>query len=153
MGMKVKFNPYELSARIETAGDKAVRNAIRGLQSAAEDIAETASAMAPRDTGALEGAIRVTRAAQGRDALGRFTRAGVTVYIDPLAMNPDTDEYVTDYASIMHWELTPYGELQLGEKSKQKGGEVGGGFIERALEEHIDDIEETVADQVSRALR
>lgn len=153
MGMKVKFNPYELSARIETAGDKAVRNAIKGLQNVAEDIAETASAMAPRDTGALERSIRVTRAGQGRDALGRFTRAGVTVYIDPLATNPDTDEYVTDYAAIMHWELTPYGELQLGEKSEQKGGDVGGGFIERALEERIDDIEETVADQVSRALR
>lgn len=152
MGISVKFNRAELSASMERAKGTVMRGAIKGLQIAGETIAETASAMAPRDTGALERSFRVEEAQQGRDAFGRFGKAGVTVYVDPLAENPDTGELVTDYAGIMHEELTPYGELQLGPKSREKGGEVGGGFLERALEEHTDEIEGTTAKQVSKAL-
>ena len=152
MGLKVNFNRAELSANLERAKGSVMRNVTKGLQIAGEDIVETASAMAPRDTGALERSFRVTDAAQSRDAGGRFAKAGVTIYIDPLATNPDTEKSVTEYAGIMHEELTPYGEMQLGPGSAAKGGEVGGGFLERALEAHIDDIEETVANQVNKAL-
>ena len=152
MGMKANFNMRQLSAGLERAEGVVIKNVMRGLRRKGEDIVETASAMAPRDTGALESAFRVTEAVQGRSAIGRFERARVVVYIDPLATNPDTDELVTDYAGIMHDELTPYGDLQLGKKSREKGGEVGGGFLERAIEEHIDEVEETVVDQVSKAL-
>ncbi len=109
--------------------------------------------MAPRDTGALERSFRVSQAEQARDVSGRFGKAGVIVYIDPLAENPETGQAVTEYAGIMHEELTPYGELQLGEGSREKGGGVGGGFLKRALDEHADEVERVTAKQVEKALR
>lgn len=152
MGLKVKFNASELSARIETIKGAVVKNAMKALEKSGEQIAETASAFAPRDTGALESAFRVARVGQDRDALGRFQRASVTVYVDPYAENPDSGELVTRYSEIMHEELTPYGDMKLGKGSIAKGGQVGGGFLERAIEAHIDEIEETAANQVKGAL-
>lgn len=153
MGVKVNFNRSELSAALERAKGTVMRNVVNGLQITGETIAETASAMAPRDTGALERSFRVSKAEQARDASGRFGKAGAIVYIDPLAENPDTGEAVTEYAGLMHENLTPYGELQLGEGSREKGGDVGGGFLERALNEHVDEIERVTAKQVEKALR
>ena len=153
MGVKANFNRAELSAALERAKGTVMRSAMKGLQISGETIAETASAMAPRDTGALEHSFRVSQAEQARDTSGRFGKAGVIVYIDPLAENPETGQAVTEYAGIMHENLTPYGELQLGEGSREKGGGVGGGFLKRALDEHADEVERVTAKQVEKALR
>jgi hypothetical protein len=112
------------------------------LRAKANEVKELAQKMAPVDKGNLEQAIKVSGESGGvvRDALGRFARQEIDVYVDmemPIEDRPD--KTIGDYAYIMHEHLTPAGPLKLGEKSseKQQGQNeiVGGKYLERALEE------------------
>lgn len=130
----------ELRYLLEQTGKKAVEGVINQMKEEGREIRDLARKMAPVDEHNLERAIKVRAVGGGRDSAGRFARKSVEVFVDE-----DTDvpskpgRTVGEYAYIMHEHLTPYGHLRLGEKSLQKqGGQpelVGGGYLERAVEE------------------
>jgi hypothetical protein len=136
---------------VDTTAKKRVRAM---LIRRAYNIRDMARKMAPVDTGDLEKGIKIAGDVSGaRDALGRFSRVEVEVYIDmnaPVADRPG--KKLGDYAYEMHEHLTPYGRLQLGEKSRAKQGgsdvTVGGGFLERAAEMFEKAIDEELLDIV-----
>lgn len=137
---------------VDTTAKKRVRAM---LIRRAYNIRDMARKMAPVDTEGLEKGIKIAGDTSGaRDALGRFARIEVEVYIDmdaPVADRPG--KKLGDYAYEMHEHLTPYGRLQLGEKSRAKqssssGVMVGGGFLERAAEMFEKAIDEELLDIV-----
>jgi hypothetical protein len=140
MGVKVSgiIDTQTMLLNVDTTAKKRVRSM---LIRRAYNIQDMARKMAPIDTGDLEKAIKVIGdGPASRDTLGRFTRVEIEVYIDmeaPVEGRPG--KKMGDYAYEMHEHLTPYGRLQLGEKSRAKqagsaGVMVGGGFLERAAE-------------------
>lgn len=150
MGVKVKFDLGALKAALQGAGEKAHRHATAGLVESAHIIAETAQLYAPYKTGALERAIKVDEPRQSRGADGRFGSVTVPIYVDG-------DDGVEDYAGLMHEGLEPYGdgEFKLGKGSQAKDGGtgvVGGKFLERAIEENVDEIQETVLKELRKVL-
>lgn len=130
------------------------RRAVRKLHEKALEIAALAKKYAPIDEANLEKAIKVfpevmpeTRV---RNSAGQFVRQDVFVYVDtdmPVPQRPG--KTVGDYAYTMHEHLTPFGPLNLGERSvaKQFGQRemVGGKYLERAMNE----IGESVVGEVS----
>lgn len=130
------------------------RRAVRKLHEKALEIAALAKKYAPVDEANLEKAIKVfpevmpeTRV---RNSAGQFVRQDVFVYVDtdmPVPQRPG--KTVGDYAYTMHEHLTPFGPLNLGERSaaKQSGQRemVGGKYLERAMNE----IGESVVGEVS----
>lgn len=134
-------NVSEMLINLDSKGRRRV---VSALYKAAQDTLRLARAMAPVDEANLEKAIKL-RPEGGvqrmRDEYGRFARTEIEVYIDmdmPALERPG--KTVGDYAYEIHEHLTPYGFMQLGEKSQRKqsrnnGIEVGGGFLDRAAAE------------------
>ena len=129
------------------------RRAVRKLHEKALEIAALARKYAPIDEGNLEKVIKVYPETIGerlRNEAGQFVRQEVFVYVDtdmPVPERPG--ETVGKYAYTMHEHLTPFGPLNLGERSaeKQSGQRemVGGKYLERAMNE----IGESVIGEVS----
>lgn len=140
----------QLFVRLDTTAKKRVMSV---LIKRAYQIRDTARKMAPVDEGNLEAAIKVRGdTGRERDAFGRFQRSEVDVYIDTDMPVPDRPGHtVGDYAYEIHEHLTPAGTMRLGDKSELKqqtqNEEVGGGFMDRAVEAVIDSTldEELVA--------
>lgn len=147
MGVKVS-GIEELRLLLEQSGEKAVRGVFNKMVEEAGQIRDLARQYAPVDEGNLEAAIKVEVEGGGRDDRGRFVRKAVAVYIDPNTPAED-GKTVGEYAWLMHEHLTPYGPLQLGERSqaKQSGqsGMVGGKFLERAASEREKDMVKRLA--------
>jgi hypothetical protein len=117
------------------------------LKACAEDGADIARQMAPRDKTNLENAIKVRFEGTDRNALGQFVKGGgaYVIYVDnDVPIEGRKGKTVGDYAWEMHEHLTPAGPLNLGLESieKQKGSNVvvGGKFLERAAEAMRGDI-------------
>jgi len=128
----------QIFLNIDTTAKKRIRAA---LIKCAYGIRDAARRMAPRDTGDLEKGIKVRGDIGGaRDALGRFARVEVEVFIDmDMPVEDRPGKTLGDYAYEMHEHLTPYGPLKLGPKSQAKQSAnpdmvIGGGFLERALD-------------------
>lgn len=124
------------------------RRAVKKLHEKAVEIANLARKYAPIDEGNLEKAIKVfpeTIGERARNEAGKFVRQEVFVYVDldmPVPERPG--ETVGKYAYTMHEHLTPFGPLNLGERSaeKQSGQRemVGGKYLERAMNEIGDSV-------------
>lgn len=124
------------------------RRAVKKLHEKAVEIANLARKYAPIDEGNLEKAIKVfpeTIGERARNEAGQFVRQEVFVYVDldmPVPERPG--ETVGKYAYTMHEHLTPFGPLNLGERSveKQSGQRemVGGKYLERAMNEIGDSV-------------
>lgn len=124
------------------------RRAVKKLHEKAVEIANLARKYAPIDEGNLEKAIKVfpeTIGERVRNEAGQFVRQEVFVYVDldmPVPERPG--ETVGKYAYTMHEHLTPFGPLNLGERSaeKQSGQRemVGGKYLERAMNEIGDSV-------------
>lgn len=130
------------------------RRAVRKLHEKALEIAELARKFAPVDEANLEKAIKVfpekMPETRERNAAGQFVKQDVFVYVDTdMAVPSRPGKTVGDYAYTMHEHLTPFGPLNLGERSaeKQSGQRemVGGKYLERAMNE----IGESVVGEVS----
>ena len=111
--------------------------------------------MAPIDKGNLEDAIMVTDSGGGRNDLGQFVRKSVDVFVD--GDHPANGMHtVGEYAMDMHENLTPYGDLKLGplSQAKQAGSPVivGGGFIERAVEQIFEQEGDKLGEACNAAL-
>lgn len=130
------------------------RRVVRKLHEKALEIAALAKKYAPIDEANLEKAIKVFPEVMPekrvRNSAGQFVRQDVFVYVDtdmPVPQRPG--KTVGDYAYTMHEHLTPFGPLNLGERSaaKQSGQRemVGGKYLERAMNE----IGESVVGEVS----
>lgn len=138
----------------------AKRRSVGKLIDAGEKIQKIAIAMAPRDLGNLEHAIKMDPepgSGRQRNELGQFVRTEVQVYIDMDMPVEDPhrkeDAVVGDYAYVAHEHITPMGPKGLGPNSIQKQlenptVEVGGGFMTRAA----DMVEQDLADSIIEAL-
>lgn len=155
--MSIKVYGIEtLMASIEQGGARAANGVIDEMRKIGLEIRDKARENAPVDKGDLEKAIKMRDAGGGRSgSSGRFLRKSIEIYIDQEMSSSDgSGKTVGDYAYEMHEYLTPYGSLNLGPKSVSKqaftGGLVGGGFLERA----IDEISETLMERlVKRSIR
>lgn len=152
MGVKVEgiISVEQMLLNLDTTGRKRV---LKKLYAQALAVRDLARKFAPREFGNLEEAIKVRPDELGvaRDAMGRFTRQEIEVYVDadmPVPERPG--KTVGDYAYEIHEHLYPYGYWNLGEDSvaKQAGQSemVGGGYLERAAEEIEDHIDEVLLD-------
>lgn len=150
---KVTCDIDGLMAVLERAGNDAANGAEAELKRGALEIQKLAIAYAPVDEHNLENAIKVDL--DERDSKGRFKKERhYYVYVDENA--PGTGgKPVGEYATIMHEELTPYGSgfYQLGEGSRNKGGAVGGKFLERAFAEKTKHIIQQCRYAISRVFR
>lgn len=156
--MNKKFTDVKtISYRISQIRERAIRGALKGMRKSANEIAQTAKDFAPVDEKRLVEAIRVRTKGGGRDLLGRFVRKEVQVYIEGRLRRSDGTT-VARYAAIMHELLAPYGAgfYKLGKKSQAKasaGYDVGGKFLERALEEHRRGVLSKAAIEVKKEIR
>lgn len=102
---------------------------VQAVSAAGEHIVEAAQARAPRDTGALEGAIdyKLIRRVTDRS----YT---VVVFVDDTKTR---NKKGADYSGFAHDQIQPAGPKGLGERSQDKQSassvEVGGDFIVRAM--------------------
>lgn len=146
------YGDGELKLNLERLADTTGNQLFLAMLQEAERIRDLAKEFAPVDDYNLVEAIKTD--VEARDALGRFKRKEVTVFVDMEKQNDD-GTVVADYAMLIHEYLQPYGsgDLNLGKKSQQKDAGrrvVGGKFLERAiLERALPMIEklEAVAEQ------
>jgi hypothetical protein len=131
----------QMFIRLDTTAKRRVMNV---LIRRAYRIRDTARKMAPEEHGNLEAAIKVRGdGGRERDAFGRFQRSEVEVYIDTDMEVPERPGHtVGDYAYEIHEHLEPAGLMQLGDRSRLKQEtvdvQVGGAFMDRAVEAEID---------------
>lgn len=136
----VQCDVEELSYLLMQVGERAARGMAAMMRDEAEKIVEKARSNAPVDKHNLEQAIKMREIRGGRDPLsGKFARARFEIYIDGTIEDND-GKPVSEYAMIMHEELAPYGAgfYNLGPASQAKassGNDVGGKFLERAVDE------------------
>ena len=141
-----------MTVRIEAEGlDKFLR-AARSLSTRLDDVVEAAmkevadhlaarsAALAPIDKGPLEKSLKGEVAGSSR------SKTTVVVSSD------------LSYALKMHEHLTPFGPFNLGPKSRKKNqnpppeGQVGGKYIERALNHNLRGYQSFIRRQVARNL-
>lgn len=144
MSIEINFNfdGYEdIEVMLTQSGERASRGIYTAMRSEAESIAALARRMAPLEYGYLEKAIKIQETKGQRDALGRFMRGEISVYVDTDAA---AHHGVTgEYAYIMHEHLSYggySGALKLGKLSQRKQAAdtsvvVGGKYMERAADE------------------
>lgn len=123
-----------LIAKIEQVGDRAHRGVSALMQREGIILRDLARSNAPRDEHDLESAIT-----SEPQPTGINRRTEVYVYVDG-SRSKNTGKSVSEYAMYMHEGLAPYGSgaYQLDKGSQEKAGEghdVGGKFLERAVEE------------------
>lgn len=145
----------EMLLNLDTQG---ARRVVKELYKQALKTRDLARKFAPCEYGNLEQAIKVRPdelLKVKRDALGRFARQEIEVYIDndyPAPQRHRKSGVVTvgDYAYHIHEHLWPYGNWKLGRESRSKqDGQaelVGGGFLERAAQEIENQIEGALLD-------
>lgn len=119
------------------------------LNAGAEEIAEKAKSNAPVDTHNLEEAIHVEKG---------FSKAGNIRYTVVCDGEGSEGRDVAEYASIMENELQPYGNgnYNLGPLSQAKadgGNDVGGKFMERAVEQKKAEVVASVKSAVRKATK
>lgn len=133
----------ELTVLLRQSGEKAQRGVAAQMKREAENIRDLARKFAPIDHGNLEEAIELEEESERDEISGRFGRKAYSVRV-----NPDYPAYdgrsVGQYSYVMHEHLTPYGPLKLGEHSRDKQARqaetVGGGYLERAVDEVTRDM-------------
>lgn len=148
---KVNCDVDGLSAMLLQIGDRAVRGVSNVMVSEGKKIQELAVSNAPVDEGNLEEAIKIEI-----DRGGINGRTRVSIFVDE-DMDAGHGKTVGDYAARMHEGLAPYGSgaYNLGEKSRQKansGHNVGGKYMERAIDEREDELMRKVYDIVRKSL-
>jgi len=127
------------TALLENSGSKTNKKALSAMRKGGGKIQDLAQQMAPIDKGNLEDAI-ITQ----EDRNGVNGRVRIFIGIDPSHSAGD-GKNVGEYGELIHELLYPGGSWKLGKRSKEKqdanpGVQVGGQFIERALDELEDDI-------------
>ncbi len=146
-GSTVKCDVGGIQAAIRQVGDRAVKGVSGVMRDFGEIIAHQAEMNAPRDTGALEDAIQVK---MDRDSNGRLV---VKIYVSRTAMN-EGGYRVADYAYQMETGLAPFGtgEYQAGQGTVAKGPQAGGRYLERAVQQHRQELLQRVARIVRKAV-
>lgn len=146
--MALKFTGVNrLLTKLSNVAKETNRNTRQALRKGGLTVQKAARENAPVDHGDLEDAIEIEESLTG---LNR--RMEVAVYV-----NPDKEAYgeakVGDYAFYLHdnfeWELGPKSQA----KSDANGGKVGPLYLDRALEEHVDEIEQDLQEALSEAFR
>ncbi|WP_374335525.1 HK97 gp10 family phage protein [Methyloversatilis sp.] len=138
-----------LSGSLIQVGEKTVRGVAGIMQEAGKEIQKRAVEYAPVDEGDLENAIKYSA-----ERTGRRGRVMVFIFIDE-DMPTSDGKRVGSYARKMHEQLAPYGtgRYNLGPKSREKrdaGADVGGKFLERAINELRGKVYERVDQLVKR---
>lgn len=153
MGISVS-GVEQLKLVLQKASKEAPANIFKRMQAEGKDLQTLARKMAPVDVGNLEDAISISTEGGGRGSDGRFLSKAISVFVDmdaPVEGRPG--HIVGQYAYEMHEYLEPYGDYQLGEKSRAKQSgqseEVGGGFMDRAAEQ----IEERLMERLIAVAR
>lgn len=146
-----------IEAMLNQRGERAARGVYQSMLAEAGEIQKLARRMAPVDEHNLEKSIKIQEIKGQRDALGRFMRGEITVYVDP--EHGAHHGIVAEYAYIMHEHLSfggSGGPLKLGKKSMQKQQMdtsviVGGKYMERAIAEREQVVYTKAAQEVSKA--
>lgn len=134
---EVKCDVGGIQARLYQVGDRAAKGVSDVLRDYGEIIAHQAVLNAPRDSGSLEAAIDVKAE---RDARNRIQ---VKIYIKRTVPHfEDEGKMVGDYAWEMERGLAPHGsgEYSAGPKTRAKGSQAGGRFLERAIERYRQEV-------------
>jgi|GEM_PF-2930361 len=125
-------------------------NGSRALLNAAEEMAFTASLMAPRESGTLESSIKVD------DIEENGSRISADIYVDGSLVNP-SGRSLAKYALPVHDQVEPAGGKELGaiSEAKQLSTDeiVGGGFMSRAFVEQRDQARTGIIASIRKALR
>lgn len=152
----IRCDVEDLTYRLLQVGERAARGMTGMMRDEAEAIVEKAKSNAPIDKGNLEQAIKLDES-RSRGLSGQFGRTVFTIYVDGNVVDND-GKPVSEYATIMHEELAPYGSgnYDLGKKSQSKmmeGHDVGGKYLERAVEERRYAIKEKARQIAAKATR
>ena len=121
------------------------------VEQISNDVLEKAKEYAPRDTGALENAIKITKITGGRDSKGHFGTTIWSIGVDQGAIGQG-GKPVRNYAYWVHEYMDYYdengrfhrGQLRRDEGTQAKGEEAGGKYLRRAMNYWKDDIEELI---------
>jgi hypothetical protein len=136
------LTPDQLAVQLDTASASTRREAKKALREGAKQIMGTSVQQCAIDEGNLEEAHELT--------IVRLSQDNMEVEIEVGGVVNGVD--VDDYAWMVHETQAPYGDMPLGPKSQAKNAGnpadrfVGGKFLERAADEHEDDILNSVAD-------
>jgi hypothetical protein len=152
--MGVTFDKRQMDVlllAIKQTGEKASRGAAAAMESEAKEIVELARSYSPYDEGKLEDAIGYERVRGERDDRGRFMRDSIQVFVDPTMPGSGGAETVGEYAYLMHEEMEPYGDINRGEKTRAKGPQAGGKFLERAVRDRAKQFYANVRKAVGKA--
>jgi hypothetical protein len=157
MGLSWNFSAEALAIALTRVGESAVVETLAAARSEMEEVRQLAVDFAPEDEGKLEAGIKL-REVGGRDALGRFARRRVEVYVDESMPGSGGARNLGQYAYLMHEGLGPYGEglyrLGKGSVAKDAGrGVVGGKFLERAMQARMNPIARAAREAVEKVIR
>lgn len=151
MGLKVRFDPAAIAAKLTQIGERAEKHGAEAMSRAAKEIQKRAKDYAPLEHGGLEEAIETSSDRGGINRRRRFY-----VYVDPDAPELDKDgsptgRYVGRYLYWIH-----EGDYNLGKRSQAKDAALGGGvgpkFLERASDEVTEKLNQAIADHIKRSL-
>lgn len=146
---KVECDTVRLVTNIKQLGDRVKRGISNVMVKEGEKMHELAVSYAPVDKGNLEEAIQLESTRSGVHG-----RTVVTLFVDESFEATDS-KTVGDYLTLIHEGLAPYGSgaFNLGKKSKAKrdaGNDVGGKFLERAVDERANALASAVQKIVDR---
>lgn len=152
MGGVTVHNAWSVAKALENLSEatgKSTRAALRQSGTAIRDLARD---YAPVEEGNLEQAIQTKEDRQG---INTRMRVLIGIELDYPAQRGKT---VDAYAMLMHEGLAPYGSgaYQLGEDSQRKrnmGSDVGGKYLERAINDLQPYVERLMKDAIKREMR
>lgn len=122
--------------------------ALRALRRGARKMRDQAVDNAPVDLGTLEDAIKT------EEERGYRGRVQIRLFVDESTPVPGrTNKTVASYAVRMHEGVYNLGPKSLQKQSAISGAVVGRKYLERAVDEHIDDTEKEIAEAVAKALQ
>jgi hypothetical protein len=160
----LSFDPSQISrlvSKIRLVGELARASISEEMMKGAERIVQRARDYAPYDEGKLEDAIKWKKGServQARNALGHFSTgtqksAIAVVYVDKNMPGSGSAQNVGEYAFLMHEEMAPYGEINRGVKTRAKGPQAGGKYLERAIRDETALLATNIKKAASRAMR
>ena len=130
----------QLSANLSRMISKWEEDDVENINMVSHDVLKKAKEYAPRDTGALENAIKLTKVTGGRDSKGHFGSTIWSIGVDQSAIGQG-GKPVRNYAWWVH-EWMDYvdengrfhqGQLRRDEGTLAKGEEAGGQYLRRAM--------------------
>ena len=143
MGLRWEgLTPENIIAEFERSATITRRESKKSLRRGAKDILEVSKSQAPIDDGQLEKAHELSIVRLNKDEMGvEITVGGTVDGVD-----------VDFYAAEVHERMAPYGDINLGPRSRAKDDAktvahrfVGGKFLERAADELQEGIIQSVA--------